>query len=90
MSIEAINWALTAPVGGNQKIVLLGLASHANPDGSDAYPSLDRLAVYGHCNRATVHRSLKKLEAAGLIVRDGKARRGTVRWTLAMGPFALS
>lgn len=86
MSIEALTWALTVPVGGNAKVILLGLANHAHPDGSNSWPSWNRLAVYAHCDRATVHRHLTKLEEAGWIARTGEQRRGVVVYQLAMTP----
>jgi hypothetical protein len=55
MSVEAISWALNlAPVpadrGGQPssgcKFVLVGLASHAGPDGSGAFPSVATLVRY--------------------------------------------
>jgi hypothetical protein len=88
MSIEAMTWALTGPVGGNAKVVLLGLANHAHPDGTEAYPAYDTLAVYGCCDRSTAKRNAHRLEAAGWIARDGVGPRGEVKWRLAMGdPF---
>lgn len=85
MSIEAIAWALRVPVGGNQKVCLLGLANHAHPDGSEAYPSLDTLATYAHCDRSTARRNVQKLEEAGWIVADGLGPRGQNKYRLAMG-----
>jgi hypothetical protein len=85
MSIEAVAWALSVPVGGNEKIMLLGLANHAHPDGSETYPSLDTLATYGSCDRSTARRNVRKLCAAGLIVEDGKGPRGTDKYRLQMG-----
>jgi hypothetical protein len=53
MSIEAINWALNkAPIPTDRKdasslaSVLIGLANHADPDGRNAFPSVDRLTRY--------------------------------------------
>ena len=55
MSIEAISWALNfAPVpadrGGQPssacKFVLVGLANHAGPDGTAAFPSVATLVRY--------------------------------------------
>jgi hypothetical protein len=66
------------------KIMLLGLASHAHADGSNAYPALDTLASYGACDRATARRNVRKLEAAGLITLEGCGPVGQHRWRLAM------
>lgn len=85
MSIEAISWALNVPVGANEKVMLLGLANHAWPDGTNSYPSLDTLAKYGHCDRSTARRNVRLLEKAGWIAEDGQGPKGTVKWRLAMG-----
>jgi hypothetical protein len=85
MSIEAVGWALNVPVGGNEKVVLLGIANHCRPDGTEAWPSLETLARYAACDRSTARRNLRKLEEAGWIVRSGEGPRGTVSWSLPGG-----
>lgn len=84
MSIEAVAWALRVPVGGSRKVVLIGLANHAHPDGTDAYPSLDTLATYAHCERSTARRAVNSLEAAGWIVAAGTGPHGTRRFRLRL------
>lgn len=84
MSIEAFTWALRVPIGGNPKVILLGLANHAHPDGTDAYPSLDTLAEYAHCDRSTARRNVRKLLEAGWIMEDGRGPRGQIKYRLAM------
>ncbi len=90
MSVEAFSWALQVPIGGNAKVVLLGLANHAHPDGSEAYPALDRLAGYAHCDRSTARRNVRKLVEAGWIRESGHGPKGQVAYQLAMSsePFA--
>jgi hypothetical protein len=85
MSVEAFTWALRQPVGGSPKVVLLGIANHAHPDGGEAYPSLDTLATYAHCNRSTARRNIRKLEEDGWIIRDGVGPRGELKWRLPLG-----
>jgi hypothetical protein len=85
MSVEAFTWALSVPVGGNAKVVLLGLANHAHPDGSESYPALDTLAGYAHCDRSTARRNVRKLAADGWIVEDGTGPKGQAKYRLAMG-----
>lgn len=84
MSIEAVGWALRVPVGGNAKVVLLGLANHAHPDGSEAYPALDTLSVYAHCDRSTARRNVRKLEADGWILPDGAGPAGQNKYRLRL------
>lgn len=85
MSVEAITWALRVPIGGTAKVVLIGLANHAHPDGSNAYPAVDTLAEYACCDRRSVQRNLRKLEAEGWIAEDGASRQGTKCYQLALG-----
>ncbi len=77
MSIEAINWALdTAPIPTNRRdasslaIVLVGLANHADPDGRNAFPSLNRLMHYTRLSERSVRYALRALEELGLIRRS--------------------
>lgn len=85
MSVEAVAWALNVPVGGNQKVVLLGLANHAHHDGTGAYPSLDTLARYAHCDRSTAKRNVRKLRDAGWIIEEGRGPHGQVAYAMRMG-----
>jgi hypothetical protein len=76
MSVEAISWALNlAPVpadrGGQPssacKFVLVGLAHHAGPDGTGAFPSVATLVRYTGLSERTVRTCLDRLEAEGII-----------------------
>jgi Helix-turn-helix domain len=76
VSVEAISWALNlAPVpadrGGQPssacKFVLVGLANHAGPDGTAAFPSVATLVRYTGLSERTVRACLDRLQAEGLI-----------------------
>jgi hypothetical protein len=76
MSVEAITWALNlAPVpadaGGKPNsacaFALVGLANHADPDGTGAFPSVDTLVRYTRLSERTIRTALDRLEEAGLI-----------------------
>ena len=76
MSVEAISWALNlAPVpsdsrgnpDGSCAAVLVGLANHAAPDGTGAFPSVKTLMRYTRKCERTVRTALDRLEAAGII-----------------------
>jgi helix-turn-helix protein len=76
MSVEAISWALNlAPVpadrGGQPssacKFVLVGLANHAGPDGTAAFPSVVTLVRYTGLSERTVRTCLDRLAAEGII-----------------------
>jgi hypothetical protein len=76
VSVEVISWALNlAPVpadrGGQPssvcKFVLVGLANHAGPDGTGAFPSVATLVRYTGLSERTVRTCLDRLEAAGIV-----------------------
>jgi hypothetical protein len=103
VSVEAISWALNlAPVpadrGGQPssacKFVLVGLANHAGPDGSAAFPSVATLARYTGLSERTVRTCLDRLEAEGIIrpcdpdivaARIKRADRRPKGWDLDLG-----
>jgi len=62
-------WVLKhSPLKGQDKLVLLGIANHADPAGLNAWPSVETLAVYASASERTVQRILVRLEAGGHIV----------------------
>ena len=76
MSVEAISWALNlAPVPADRsghpssacKFVLVGLANHAGPDGTAAFPSVATLVRYTGLSERTVRSCLDRLAAEGII-----------------------
>ena len=76
MSVEAISWALNlAPVPADQggqpssacKFVLVGLANHAGPDGTGAFPSVATLVRYTGVSERTVRTCLDRLAAEDII-----------------------
>jgi hypothetical protein len=76
VSVEAISWALNlAPVPADRsgqpssacKFVLVGLANHAGPDGTGAFPSVATLVRYTGLAERTVRTCLDRLAAAGII-----------------------
>jgi len=76
VSVEAISRALNlAPVpadrGGQPssacKFVLVGLANHAGPDGTVAFPSVATLVRYTGPSERTVRTCLDRLAAGGII-----------------------
>jgi pyocin large subunit-like protein len=69
MSIESLAWALRQDCPSpTMKLVLIGLANHAHPDGTaEAWPAVATLASYSGVSERTVQRALRELEAIGLI-----------------------
>ena len=102
MSVEAISWALNlAPVPRDQagkrnsacKAVLIGLANHAGPDGTGAFPAVRTLVRYTDLSERTVRTALHRLATDGIIrlcdpaVIAAKIKRADQRpqgWDLAM------
>jgi Helix-turn-helix domain len=102
VSVEAISWVLNlAPVprdrGGKPnpacKAVLIGLASHAGPDGKEAFPAVRTLIRYTCLPERTVRTALDRLETDGIIrpcdpaIVAAKIKRADQRpqgWDLAM------
>lgn len=71
MSIEATAWALSVEdvPDSTARVILLGLANHADREGRAAWPSVATLAEYAVCSERTAHRRLRDLEELGLIRR---------------------
>lgn len=70
MSFEATSWALEQPIGGTKKIVLFGIASHADRHGRNAWPSVETLATYAHVDPRSVQRAIAELQEAGYLERE--------------------
>jgi Helix-turn-helix domain len=103
VSVEAISWALNlAPVpadrGGQpssaSKFVLVGLANHAGPDGTGAFPSVATLVRYTGLSERTVRTCLDRLQAESIIspcdpdivaARIKRADRRPQGWDLNLG-----
>ena len=103
MSVEAISWALNlAPVPADRsghpssacKFVLVGLANHAGPDGTGAFPSVATLVRYTGLSERTVRTCLDRLESESIISRRDpdivaarikRADRRPQGWNLNLG-----
>ncbi|REF00268.1 helix-turn-helix domain-containing protein [Thermomonospora umbrina] len=93
MSHEAVTWAFDdAPMlrmasSGKRdttaRSVLVALAERADAVGANSHPSLLDVCYRTGFDRKTVREALRRLEAAGLITRDGTVG-GCTRWRLAM------
>lgn len=77
MSIETMVWVLhQSPLRGAEKVILLGIANHADAHGENAWPSVSTLARYANVSERSVQRSLKQMESDGHI-RIRRQRGGT-------------
>lgn len=73
MSVKALTWAFDQPIAGNEKVVLLALADHANEHGV-CWPSISLLMQRAHVGERTVQRAIQSLEDAGFITRERRQR----------------
>jgi hypothetical protein len=75
MSVEALTWVFEqAPdVAPHEVPVLVGLANHAHPDGTGAWPGVPRLARYSRKGERAVQKDVQSLLSKGLI-RKGDQR----------------
>lgn len=65
-------------MGGTQKVLLIGIASHADRYGDNAWPSIDTLAKYAHVTPRAVQMALNDLVRMGLLfkfVNEGGSRQ---------------
>jgi hypothetical protein len=68
MSFEVLSWALAQAPNVQRQCVaaLVGLASHAGPDGTNAYPSVAKPASDARKSERSIQRDLKQLH--GLVI----------------------
>jgi hypothetical protein len=68
MSIEAMVWVLhNSPTSGTDKVLLLGIANHADTEGRNAWPSVATLAKYANLEPRGVQKALRRLQDEGHI-----------------------
>jgi hypothetical protein len=93
MSYEAVRWALydapmlRTPSGEpdtTARLVLVARAERADKKGRDTYAGPADVAAATGYDERTVKRADRRLEKAGLMIRDGYSRHGTTRWHLDM------
>jgi DNA-binding transcriptional ArsR family regulator len=78
MSISLMTYAWRIPCAENSdKLVLMKLCDHANDDGV-CWPSWGHLVKHTGLSRATVARSLGRLEEAGILSRESRTGTSTM------------
>jgi hypothetical protein len=84
VSNAALSWAFNAPVHGPLKAVLVALADHADEEGGNCYPSIDRLILFSGFKERAVQYALRELVALGWISAGSKigGRSNPTRYTL--------
>lgn len=87
MSVRALTWAFERPISGNEKVVLLALADHADERGI-CWPSIAKLSERSCVSERTVQRILLKLVEMGLLEvvpqEDSNGRTSSNRYQLCM------
>ena len=73
MSFQAMAWAIGKKAPTNEKFLLIIIANYADDKGH-AWPSAERLSNDTGMSRATIKRTMKKLENLGLITRFKRVR----------------
>ncbi|MEU2615963.1 hypothetical protein ABZ570_30990 [Micromonospora sp. NPDC007271] len=93
MSYQAVQWALDdAPMlrtksgkpDTTARAVLVARAERADEYGRDSHAAIEDVIWRTGYDERTVQRAEDRLEAAGLLVRDGTTQFGTTRWNLDM------
>lgn len=85
MSHQAVEWVLTYSAARNTEwAVAVVLASHADANGRDSFPSVPTIAREARAGESTVRASLESLKARGELVEDGRGPNGTRRFHLPM------
>ena len=72
MSVGAIEWALNQPIGGTEKIILIGIANHVGADDS-GWVYMERLQTYANVDERNVRRAIERLIDKGYLDRDVRA-----------------
>lgn len=67
---------------GAAYLTLLILANRADPDGSNAYPSVETLARETRMSARQTRRILRVLEASGEVCAEGKSKYGTTNYRI--------
>jgi hypothetical protein len=88
----AVAWAIDAVKGSglpsSARLVLIIAATYADREtGANIRPSVGRLAGDCGLGKTTVHRCLRELTDAGLLLEDGRVHRGVRRYRLKLPPI---
>lgn len=77
MSVQVLTWVLThSEARLAQRLVLIVLADHANPDGGSAWPSVATIAHEARLSERQVHAALKDLRDSGRLAVEGDGPKG--------------
>lgn len=82
MSVNATKWVWDQRgFGASEKIVLLRLADHADPDGGKVYPGIKSVAEHTSLSERQVQRYIKSFVERGILVVEDGAQGGRGKTT---------
>lgn len=88
MTIQDVSWVLEeSPTTGNDRLVLIVIANHANKDQPWAYLTHDTIAHEARVSRATVIRCVARLEEVGAVAVRHSAGRKCNEYRLLREPL---
>lgn len=88
MSLRAMTWVWDQPIAPNHKIVLLAIADHAHDDGTNAWPSAERISAMTGYSVRSVRRLIHEMVGAGYLrIEHAGTGRSTSRYAIPLhGP----
>jgi len=86
MAIECMVWVLdqNENLSTSEKFVLLGIANHSRPDGTNSFPSLDTLCGYTLLSKSSVQRAIKALVEKNYLEKESGGGRRSNTYKLKM------
>jgi len=82
MSVKLMGQVYDSDLPRNEKNILLAYADHADHDGNNIYPSVDRIAWKTGYDPRMVQKITKLLTKKGVLARDGVGPNGTNRYRI--------
>jgi len=82
MSVKAMGYVWDLDLPQNEKFVLLAYADHADHDGRNIFPSVQRIADKTGYSKRSVQGITRRLEERGLLIADGQGKNGTNKWRM--------
>lgn len=77
MSVRVMSIVWESELERSHKFVLLAYADHADDEGGGIFPALGRIAWKTSYSIRQVRRITRELEAAGIMIEEGKSKYGT-------------
>ena len=86
MAIECMVWVLdqSENLSTSEKFVLLGIANHSKPDGTNSFPSLETLCKYTLLSKSSVQRAIKALVQKDYLEKESGGGRRSNTYRLKM------